>query len=99
MKKPGYEKLSYEVFKELSIEWNVIHDRSGSIGKRYARNDEVGTPYCITVDEKSLKNKDVTIRNRDTTRQIRVKISKLREILRDLIDGKIAFERAGKLVK
>jgi glycyl-tRNA synthetase len=98
VKKPVYEKLSDTVFKDLSKEWNVVYDKSGSIGRRYARNDEIGTPFCITIDEDSLKNKDVTIRERDTTQQIRVKVSELREILRCLIEGKIRFERAGKPV-
>jgi glycyl-tRNA synthetase len=99
VKRPDFEKIAEDIVVDLQNDWNISYDRSGSIGRRYARNDEIGTPYCITIDEDSLKNKDVTIRNRDTTRQIRVKISKLREILRDLIDGKIDFERAGKLVK
>jgi len=78
---------------------HVIYDESGSIGRRYARNDEIGTPFCITVDEYSLKNKDVTIRDRDTTKQIRVKLSVLKEIMKKLINREIEFEKAGKLMK
>jgi len=99
VKRPEFEKISEEVLKDLGEEWNVVYDRSGSIGRRYARNDEIGTPFCITVDEESLKKKDVTIRDRDTTKQIRVKVSELRDILRKLIDKKLKFEDAGKLVK
>jgi len=61
----------------------VVYDISGSIGRRYSRNDEIGTPYCITIDGNSLKNKDVTIRDRNTTKQIRIKISDLRETLKN----------------
>ena len=99
VKRPEFEKIAEEVSKDLGEEWNVLYDKSGSIGRRYARNDEVGTPFCITIDERSLKKKDVTIRDRDTTKQIRVKISELKEILRKLIYKKLKFEEAGKLVK
>jgi len=99
VKKPEFEHLSREVFSELNKEFNVVYDDSGSIGRRYARNDEVGTPYCITIDGDSLKNKDVTIRDRDTTKQIRVKISKLKEVIKKLIQSEINFEKAGKLIR
>ncbi|OGJ12864.1 glycine--tRNA ligase [Candidatus Pacearchaeota archaeon RBG_19FT_COMBO_34_9] len=89
--------LSKDIEKELKNSWfDVFFDPSGSIGRRYARNDEIGTPFCITIDGESVKNKDVTIRDRDTTRQIRVKISELKKILRQLINGEIEFEKAGK---
>jgi glycyl-tRNA synthetase len=99
VKKEGFEKICREVVVDLKKEWNVIYDESGSIGRRYARNDEIGTPFCITVDEDSLKNNDVTIRDRDTTKQIRVKTKDLKETLNKLIHKKIEFEKAGKLVK
>ena len=99
VKKPEFEKIAKEVFGELKKEWNVIYDKSGSIGRRYARNDEIGTPFCITIDGESIKRKDVTIRNRDTTKQIRVKISELKNILRKIIEGEIEFEKAGTLIK
>ena len=79
--------------KKLKKEFNVIYDKSGSIGRRYARNDEVGTPYCITIDDVSLKNKDVTIRNRDTTEQVRVKVSDIKSTLKKLIDGELGFNK------
>ena len=91
-----FEKISEKIVKELKQEFNVLYDKSGSIGRRYARNDEIGTPFCITIDGDSLKNQDVTIRDRDTKKQIRTKISNLRETLRKLIDGKISFDNAGK---
>ncbi len=94
-----YERLAEEILKDLRKEWNVAYDTSGSIGKRYARNDESGTPFCITLDEDSAKKKDVTIRDRDTTKQIRVKIADLRDTLRKLISGEIAFAKAGKIVE
>jgi glycyl-tRNA synthetase len=99
VKKPEFEKISCEIYNLLKEEWNVIQDKSGSIGRRYARNDEIGTPYCITIDGDSLKNKDVTIRDRDTTRQIRVEIDKLKGTLSQLINGDVEFEKGGRLIK
>ena len=98
VKQPEYIKMSEEIAAELRKDWNIVYDKSGSIGRRYSRNDEAGTPYCITIDEKSPKQKDVTIRNRDDTEQIRVKVSELREILRKLITGESKFSEAGKSV-
>ena len=91
VKQQEFEKIAENIFNELKKEFNVVYDKSGSIGRRYARNDEIGTPFCITIDGDSIKNKDVTIRDRDTTKQIRVKISELREILRRLINGEEKF--------
>ena len=91
-------KIAQEIYEDLRKDWNVVKDVSGSVGRRYARNDEIGTPYCITIDEESLKKKDVTIRDRNTTKQIRVKVSELKEVLRKLIRKEIDFEEAGKLI-
>jgi len=98
VKKPEFETFAKKVFDELREEWNVLYDKSGSIGRRYARNDEIGTPFCITVDGESLKNKDVTIRDRDSAKQIRVEQKKLKNVLRSLINGKIKFNEAGKII-
>jgi len=95
----GFVDFSRQVYSSLKKEWNVSYDESGSIGRRYARNDEIGTPYCITIDGDSFKNKDVTIRDRDTTQQIRVKVSELKNVLRKLINQEIAFEKAGRLIR
>ena len=70
-----------EVFKIVSTEYNCEFDISGSIGKRYRRQDEIGTPFCITVDFESLENDTVTIRERDTMCQTRVNISELENYL------------------
>lgn len=94
-----YEKLAKEILADLRKEFNVLYDKSGSIGRRYSRNDEAGTPYCITIDEDSVKKKTVTIRDRDTTKQIRIKIAELKNALRDLINGDTRFEKAGKIVE
>ncbi|MEM0465480.1 MAG: glycine--tRNA ligase [Candidatus Pacearchaeota archaeon] len=99
VKQPQYVSLSEEIVRDLRKEFNVIYDKSGSIGRRYARNDEIGTPYCITIDEDSLKDNSVTIRDRDSTLQIRVKISNLKDILKKLIYREVSFRNAGKFVE
>ncbi len=98
VKREDFEKIAEDIVKKLKLEWNVVYDKSGSIGRRYARNDEIGTPYCITIDEDSLKHKDVTIRERGTGNQVRVKIEILKEIIKKLINSEIKFNEAGKVV-
>ena len=93
-----YERISKGIVDDLKIEWNVNYDKSGSIGRRYARNDEIGTPMCITIDEQTLKDKTVTIRDRDTTEQVRVKILELKEVVRKVVSGENLLD-FGKLVK
>lgn len=76
--KPELINKAKEVFTELKKLFpNVSWDDNGNIGKRYRRQDEIGTPYCVTVDFDSLENDDVTIRDRDTTKQQRVAIKEL----------------------
>jgi glycyl-tRNA synthetase len=89
VKREEFEKIADGIVSDLGDELKVIYDKGGSIGRRYARNDEIGTPFCITIDEESLKGKDVTVRDRDTTKQIRVKVVDLKNSLKKIIDGKI----------
>ena len=78
MKKDGLAEKAREVCAMLkSLGVAVEYDESGSIGKRYARHDEIGTPWCITIDYDSLKDNDVTLRERDSGKQKRLKIAKL----------------------
>jgi glycyl-tRNA synthetase len=69
--------LARQVFQTLSERYMVDYDDTQSIGRRYRRQDEVGTPLCVTVDFDSLEDDAVTIRDRDTTEQVRVPISAL----------------------
>ena len=82
MARDGLDDAAREVHALLSKEFLASYDEAGSIGKRYARMDEVGTPFCVTIDYDSLEKKDVTIRERDTGKQERVKISELTERVR-----------------
>ena len=67
-----------EVFKSLQKEFNCDFDESGSIGKRYRRHDEIGTPFCVTIDFDTLEDNTVTVRDRDTMEQVRIKIDELK---------------------
>ncbi len=82
-----------KIYDELRQEFSCFYDENGSIGRRYARMDEAGAPYCITVDFDSLQKHDVTIRDRDSTKQVRVKIKDLKEALLRLLNGKTDFEK------
>jgi glycyl-tRNA synthetase len=76
-KKPELEAVSREVLTMLQNHFMVDYDVTQSIGKRYRRQDEVGTPFCVTVDFDSLEDNAVTLRDRDTTEQVRVPIAEL----------------------
>ncbi|MBQ9229517.1 MAG: glycine--tRNA ligase [Eubacterium sp.] len=76
-----------EIFAALSKKFNIDFDDTGSIGKRYRRQDEIGTPYCITFDFDSLEDNCVTVRDRDTMEQVRLPISELESF----IENKLAF--------
>jgi glycyl-tRNA synthetase len=74
----------------------VNYDDSGTIGRRYRRNDEIGTPYSITVDYDTLADGSVTIRDRDSMRQVRAAIEGIENVLYELIYRGKSFESAGK---
>ena len=78
------EKAS-EVYEELSKKFNCDYDEAGSIGKRYRREDEIGTPYCITVDFDTLEDNQVTVRDRDTMEQIRMPIAEVEKYISEKI--------------
>ncbi len=94
VKKDGLFEKAYSIFEELSSEnLEVFFDEKGSIGKRYSRMDEIGVPFAITVDYDSMKDNTVTLRDRDSLEQKRVKISELSEIFRKLLNGKTTFDK------
>src|SRR3989344_2102808 len=79
--KDGIDKKATEIYDQLKGKFRILYDEVGSIGRRYARVDEIGVPFAITVDYDTLKDKAVTVRNRDTTKQERVKITDLEKKL------------------
>lgn len=90
--KDGLEEKANQVHALLRKRFPCMFDRSGSIGRRYARSDEIGTPYCITIDHDTLKDNTVTIRDRDTTQQVRVEIKELASTISALIEERVLFE-------
>ena len=80
-------ELAREIVKEFFRSGvNAKYDEQHSIGKRYSRHDEVGTPYCLTIDGDSLKERTVTIRERDTTEQQRIKIDEALQVVRKRLE-------------
>lgn len=85
---PLTKKLSegaQKVYSMLSKKFMVDYDETGSIGKRYRRQDEIGTPFCITFDYDSLNDNSVTIRDRDTMQQVRISIDEVEKYIEDKI--------------
>ncbi|MBD3313972.1 glycine--tRNA ligase [Candidatus Woesearchaeota archaeon] len=78
-------KLAMKIYNGLKDDFACQYDKSGSVGRRYARADEAGIPYCITIDFDTLEDDSVTIRDRDTTKQERIKIAELREKIINLL--------------
>lgn len=74
VKKDGMPEVAKDIYRALKQKFNVFYDEKGAVGRRYRRQDEAGTPYCITVDGDSLTDKTVTVRDRDSLEQFRVKI-------------------------
>ena len=83
VRKDGQPELGREIVDAAAQAMQVEYDEGGSIGKRYRRQDEIGTPYCVTVDHETLEDRTVTVRDRDSLEQIRVPI----EGLGDELDG------------
>jgi glycyl-tRNA synthetase len=81
LKKDGLPELSESIMNSLKFDFNLAYDEKDTIGKRYRRHDAIGTPFCITVDHQSIVDKTVTIRDRDTMKQSRIKIDELKSFL------------------
>ena len=82
-KKEELTSVAEKIREELSQEWDVQYDEAGSIGKRYRRQDEIGTPFCITVDFETANDQSVTVRHRDSMKQDRVALSQLESYIRN----------------
>ena len=85
VKKDGLPEKAREIVNDLRFHFNTHYEEKDSIGKRYRRQDAIGTPYCVTVDHDTLKDNMVTLRHRDTMEQQRVPISELRSIIEDRV--------------
>ena len=94
VKKDGMPEVAQRIVDELKYDYNVIYDEKDSVGKRYRRQDAIGTPFCVTVDGQTLEDGTVTVRHRDSMEQERVQI----EVLPSLVEKECSYRRLfGKL--
>jgi glycyl-tRNA synthetase len=88
VKKEGMPEVAAGIYRDLKGLFNVFYDDKGAVGRRYRRQDEAGTPYCITVDGQTLQDQTVTIRDRDTLKQERIGVKEVGAVIRERIRGK-----------
>jgi glycyl-tRNA synthetase len=81
IKRDGLPEAAQKIIDDLKWDFNVAYDEKDAVGRRYRRQDALGTPFCITVDHQTLEDETVTIRHRDSMKQDRVKISELSDII------------------
>jgi len=93
-KKEPLAGLARQVFNSLRSDWVVQYDDTQSIGRRYRRQDEIGTPFCVTIDFQSLEDQQVTVRERDSMTQIRLPIAELKGTLAAKLAGEPIAEGA-----
>ena len=86
LNKKYHQEKANEVYESLIKKFNCTYDETGSIGKRYRRQDAIGTPYCITIDDNTINNETVTIRNRDTMKQETIKINEIENYINERIN-------------
>ena len=86
VKKDGLPEIAEKIVHDLKFDFNCQYDDKDSIGRRYRRQDAIGTPYCITIDHQTLEDQSVTIRYRDSMAQERVQIDKLKEIIAEKVN-------------
>ena len=86
IKKDGLPEMANKIFDDLRFKFNIVYDEKDAIGRRYRRQDALGTPCCITVDHQTLKDETVTIRNRDDMKQRRIKIDSVPSLIQEKVD-------------
>jgi glycyl-tRNA synthetase len=92
VKKDGLPEKARDIYESLKLDMKVVYEDSAAIGKRYTRQDLIGTPFCIAVDHQTLEDDTVTIRHRDTTEQERIPVAELRERLMKDVSLRTIFE-------
>ncbi len=85
VRRDGMPERAWEIYQDIRSEFPVFYDESGTVGRRYRRMDEAGTPFCITIDSQTAEDDTVTVRDRDTMVQVRVKACELKTMIRDSI--------------
>jgi glycyl-tRNA synthetase len=86
VKKDGLPEIAEEIVHDLMFDFNCQYDDKDSIGRRYRRQDAIGTPYCITIDHQTIGDKTVTIRYRDSMLQERIHISHVKDIIAEKVN-------------
>ncbi len=93
VRKDGLPEIAEKIIDDLKFDFNCQYDDKDSIGRRYRRQDAIGTPYCITIDHQTIQDQTVTIRYRDSMKQERVSISQLRNLIKDLVSVTEALKK------
>ena len=93
IRKDGLPEIASKIFDELKYDFNLIYEERDSIGKRYTRQDLIGTPFCIAIDHQTAEDQTVTIRHRDSRSQERVPVAQLRSILEEACSFRRIFEQ------
>jgi len=93
VRKDGLPEIAEKIVDDLRFDFNCQYDDKDSIGRRYRRQDAIGTPYCITIDHQTAEDKTVTIRYRDSMEQERVNITSLRDIIADKVSIRRLLEK------
>ena len=85
--------MAYNIFNKLKFALDCQYDEKDAIGRRYRRQDAIGTPFCVTIDFETLENQTVTIRDRDTLKQERIKIEDIERIVLAKTDMRLLLEQ------
>ena len=93
LKKDGLPEVARKIMNELKFDFNCQYEEKDTIGRRYRRQDAIGTPFCITIDHKTLEDEAVTIRDRDTMAQERVQIASLSKIIGEKVSLRKLLEK------
>ena len=88
VKKDGLPDIAHQIIDDLKWDFNIAYDEKDAVGRRYRRQDALGTPFCITVDHQTIDDQTVTIRYRDTMKQDRVNIADLKAIIENEVSMK-----------
>ncbi len=93
VKKDGMPEIAQKIVDELKYDFNVVYDEKDSVGKRYRRQDAIGTPFCITVDGQTAEDGTVTVRHRDSMHQERVRIEALHAMVEEECSYRKLFKK------
>ena len=87
VRKDGMPEIAADLFRQLKKRWVCAYDEKSAVGRRYRRHDEIGTPFCVTIDGQTKEDETVTVRERDSMDQVRVKTAELESWLSQRLGG------------